>query len=185
MPALKVIIIGSGLAGSLLANGLQRNDIEVTVYERLARDAQREGYQIRLGPSALAGMRANLDPERLKFIASKFGRAGGHKGNAPIIRDKHFAPLLDLAAFHTYEKSAAINRKVLRDALADPVDEAGNLQYAKQFSHYEIIEGSQEEQVRVHFGDGTADVCDVLVGADGSHSKVSSLARQCRKAPQC
>ena len=29
------------------------------------------------------------------------------------------------------------------------------------------------EEVRVHFSDGSSDVCDVLVGAEGSGSKVS------------
>lgn len=43
--AFKVIIIGGGLAGSLLANGLSEHAIDFVVYERDAEDsATRDGY---------------------------------------------------------------------------------------------------------------------------------------------
>lgn len=174
MAGFKVIIIGSGLAGGLLANGLINSNIEVAVYERLQKHAKREGYQIRLGAPALIGMRACLSPSEIETVAAKFGRAGGVKSAAPIIYSSNFEPLLDLTKFPAYSKSAPINRVILRDTLADPVDAAGKLSYGAGFERYEILRpGKNDEKVRAWFADGSYDDCDILIGADGSHSKVS------------
>ncbi|KAH7393682.1 hypothetical protein BKA64DRAFT_746705 [Cadophora sp. MPI-SDFR-AT-0126] len=174
--AFKVIILGSGLAGSLLANGLIHNNVNTVVYERTKRHAKREGYQIRLGAPALEGMRACLNQEQINTIVSKFGRSGGMKSSAPVLYSEDFVKLLDLTRFPVYSKSAPINRGILRDTLADPVFAAGILHYERSFDHYEIINpGSTQERVRVWFEDGGSDDCDVLIGADGSHSKVNRM----------
>lgn len=174
MAPFKVIIIGSGLAGNLLANGLINNNVDVEVYERLPRDAKREGYQIRLGENALKGFRACLTPERKQAIISKFGRSNGKFAAAPIMYNGNFEPTLDLNRFPNYEKSAAISRKILRELLAEPVDEAGRLFYGKGLKDYTVINpGADDEKIRVRFDDDSTADCDILVAADGAHSKVS------------
>lgn len=170
----KVIIIGAGLSGSLLANGLHKKGIDVAVYERLERNSKREGYQIRLGAPALKGLRACLTQSELAAVVSKFGRAGGSRSAAPVCYDSQFRELLDLSRFEAYSKSAPINRVLLRDALAEPLWRAGVLHYGAQFQTYQIIgEGTEKERVRVFFSDGSSDEADMLIGADGSHSKAS------------
>jgi 2-polyprenyl-6-methoxyphenol hydroxylase-like FAD-dependent oxidoreductase len=174
MSPFKVIIVGAGLSGSLLANGLIRHDVNVAVYERLDRNVKREGYQIRMGANALAGFRACLDKEHIDKIISKFGKSGGRISSAPVVYGSDFKPLLDFTKFPTYSKSAPINRVTLRDALAVPVYDAGRMHYNKEFDRYEIITDNKgRELVRVWFKDGSSDTADILIGADGSHSKVS------------
>ncbi|GME56078.1 Monooxygenase FAD-binding protein [Neofusicoccum parvum] len=147
----KVIIIGSGLSGSLLANGLIHSSVPVTVYERMEEDSSREGYQIRLGAPALVGMRACLSEAHIMSLVQKFGRAGGKKAAAPLIRHKDFKCLLDLGKSSSY---------------------TGCLHYAKKFVKYEVVEMDEGERVRVWFHDNTSDECDILVAADGSNSRV-------------
>jgi protoporphyrinogen oxidase len=113
----KIIIIGGGLAGNLLANGLILRDIDVVVYEKDERGSKREGYQIRIGAAALVGFRACLQSERMDLL-KKFGRSGGMIASAPILYDTKFNCLLDLTKFPSYTKSAPINRVILRDFLA-------------------------------------------------------------------
>ena len=114
---LKIIIIGAGLSGTLLANGLLNSNIDFTLYERDRAHTKREGYQIRLGGPSLEGMRACLKKPDLERIVSKFGRAAGRKAVAPNVFDREFRSLIDLSAFKAYSKSAAISRVVLRDEM--------------------------------------------------------------------
>lgn len=182
MSSFKVIIIGGGLAGSLLANGLSQRSVDYIVYERDPKDsATRDGYQIRLGVSAMVGFRACLEPSQIKELMLKFGRSGGMILSAPILLDPNFNTLLDLTKFPAFTKSAPINRVVLRDFLAAPVYESGRLKYDKAFVRYEIRE--KGKPVRVFFADGTEDECDLLVAADGTSSKAGhTLCPGCRHA---
>lgn len=77
---------------------------------------------------------------------------------------------VDLTRLPTYPKSAPVNRVVLRDALAEEVD----VVYGKAFIRYEVVSGEKgrKERIKVFFEDGTEDVGDLLVAADGSGSKV-------------
>lgn len=173
MAPLKVIIIGGGLAGALLGNGLRRKGIDFMVYERDVKDSVREGYQIRLGAAALTGLRACLDESQVQQLMPLFGRAGGVISSAPGLFDTSFNTVLDLSKFPAYEKTAPISRVVLRNFLQKPLAEDGRLHYSKRFIRYEVI-GSpgKAQRVRAFFEDGTSDDCDLLVSADGNHSKV-------------
>lgn len=167
----KVLIIGAGLSGTLLANGLLKHSIECTLYERDTADAPRKGYQIRLGAPALHGFRECLSPEIKDAICAKFGRSGGAVASAPVMYNTRMQLLVDLTKFPAYPKSAPIDRVVLRDALAEPVARQGRIVYGKVFVRYEVF-GEGRQKVRAYFADGTTDEGDVLVAADGSSSKV-------------
>lgn len=77
-PKFRVCIIGAGLSGLCLANGLL-NDAEerfdVTVCERddLTYSSERGGYQIRLGRDGIAGIRGTLAPQAYADLADIWG----------------------------------------------------------------------------------------------------------------
>jgi 2-polyprenyl-6-methoxyphenol hydroxylase-like FAD-dependent oxidoreductase len=181
MSQLKVIIVGGGLSGALLGNGLLRAGISVVVYERDVADTKREGYQIRLGEPALMGFRACLGAELIaqieeKYSASKPQSASDYNTRtftAPYVYSSNFEPCLDLSAIPNYTASTTINRVVLRNFLIEPLKQHGCIKFEKKFSHYKIIyDPAEVEKVQVHFSDGSFDSCDILVGADGSGSEV-------------
>ncbi|PNP82139.1 hypothetical protein FNYG_04328 [Fusarium nygamai] len=173
MGTFRVCIVGGGLAGSLLANGLINNGVDTLVFERDEENLKREGYQIRLGDPAMTGLASCLTDSQLEAIVQRLGRYSGSSKTAPSICNTKFQTILDLSALPTYSKSSAINRVVLRDLLLDPVAAKGKVKFGKQFSHYEIIKNgpSGNESVKVNFKDGSSEYCDILVAADGSGSK--------------
>ncbi|KAK2060350.1 FAD/NAD(P)-binding domain-containing protein [Colletotrichum caudatum] len=174
MSSFKVIIVGGGLSGSLLANGLMNNGVDFTLYERDAAGAKRAGYQIRLGDAAMEGFESCLRRDRILAIQKRLGQSANQSPTAPLVCDSRFRVVLDLSRLPTYSKSAAINRVVLRDLLLDPVEEAGRVRFGTAFSRYEIVRRADgRERVNVHFADGSTDTCDVLVAADGSGSKIN------------
>ncbi|KAF5694553.1 NADP-binding Rossmann-like domain-containing protein, partial [Fusarium mundagurra] len=120
MAPFKAVIVGGGLAGSCLANGLlnkAKDPIDVIVFERDKQGSNREGYQIRLGASALVGFRACLTADQYQGLLRCFGRSGGVVSSAPAIFNKEMKLLLDLGQIPAYDKSAPIGRGRLRDFL--------------------------------------------------------------------
>ena len=104
MADFKVVIVGGGLAGALLANGLRNNGVQVMVYERDRADSNREGYQIRLGPGSQAGFRACLTDDHIGKISAKLGKSSGAQATAPSLFNTNFQEIVDLTQLPTYSK---------------------------------------------------------------------------------
>lgn len=82
--------------------------------------------------------------------------------------------LLDLFKFLVYGKNVLINWGLLCDCLVDLVYDVGKLKYSMFFEWYEVLNlGMDKEKIRVWFGDGLYDDCDLFIGVDGSYFKVS------------
>ncbi|XP_014553256.1 hypothetical protein COCVIDRAFT_40734 [Bipolaris victoriae FI3] len=165
MAPLKVIIVGGGLAGSCLANGLinkSQGDIDVL---------------IRLGAHALTGFRACLTDEQYKDLILCFGRSSGFGASAaPCIFNMRWELLLDMGQIPSYSKSAPIGRGRLRKFLRSPLEEKRLMRYGKKFVRFEIVQsnhGQGESITRVHFDDGSHEDCDVLISAEGSGSRAN------------
>lgn len=179
MAPLEVIIIGGGLAGSCLANGLvNKSDglIQVTVYEREEAGSKRGGYQIRLGSHALTGFKACLTDEQYSSLLLLFGRSGGVVSSAPcIFRPADLKVLLDLSQAPLYEKSAPIGRAVLRDFLRAPLQKLDIIRYGRSFVRYEQLEddATRQSRMRVHLSDGSQQDCDIIISAEGSASRIN------------
>ncbi|KAF4626546.1 hypothetical protein G7Y89_g11611 [Cudoniella acicularis] len=173
MPPFRVVVVGAGLAGSLLGNDLVQSDINCDVYEAKEPLSKREGYEIQLGAPALASFKACLTPEQQAAVIAKFGRSGGLVSSAPALFDTHFNMILDLRKFPSYTKSAPINRAVLRDLLRRPLNEAKRLHYHKKFKKYQVVKNpGKTDTIRVIFEDGSEELCDLLISAEGSRSPI-------------
>lgn len=184
MVTLDVIIIGGGLAGSCLANGLLNNAkdlVNVTIYESDQQDSNRDGYQIRLGSYALMGFRACLTESQYTDLLLCFGRSGGVVSSAPAIFDTNMKLVLDLSKFPAYHKSAPIGRARLRNLLQAPLLKQKVIHYGKTFVHYEVVgpEVAPDGKIRAHFSDGSSADCDILISAEGSRSRINKQLGCC------
>ncbi|KAF4499296.1 hypothetical protein FAGAP_4501 [Fusarium agapanthi] len=149
---LSVIIVGGGLAGACLANGLlNKSDgqIHVTVFERDEAGSERRGYQIRLGAHALIGFKACLTEEQYENLLPCFGKSGGVVSSAPCISSP--------------------------SDLKKPLQENNCIQFGKKYVRYEVLQGNGAGQssIRVYFSDETHHDCDVLISAEGSGSRIN------------
>lgn len=71
---LRVIIIGAGLSGLCLAQGLRRARLDVAVYERdAALAARRQGYRLHIDGRGARGLHACLPPELYELFTATCG----------------------------------------------------------------------------------------------------------------
>lgn len=174
---MRVLIIGAGLGGVCLAHGLIRAGIDVQLFERnLSSADQPASYGIHLNAHGLRALHACLPAENWQHLVSAAIPA------RDIIR--FWDPSLRLLAVHDREtpenasdpitRRRGVSRDALRDALLVGLNrEARNdsdvIQWGKTFTRYESGSGGK---VHVHFADDSEAIGDLLVGADGSNSRV-------------
>ncbi|KAI1624432.1 hypothetical protein EDD37DRAFT_657945 [Exophiala viscosa] len=169
---MRVLVIGAGFGGLCLANGLARQKgIIVDVFERHA-DPSKElaGYGLRVGADGKRALQHCLDPESFK----RFLAATTPAGSQWAFRD----PQLRLLALRDDAKISgkaeadverrAVHRFEFRDILLKGLTDP-SVHWGKSFTHYEQLDNGR---VRAHFADETSAEGDILIGADGSESKV-------------
>jgi 2-polyprenyl-6-methoxyphenol hydroxylase-like FAD-dependent oxidoreductase len=177
MASQHILIIGGGIGGLALAQGLRKFNIPFTVFERDSSPISRsQGYRLRLAGGGADSLRSCLDvPQwdlfeksgaeigpgmsRLNAIdgsdMARFGLGPGHGAFGAI---KPSMRGLDVAY--------GVDRTMLRALLLLGQDE--NIKFGKSFAKYEITESG----VKAFFNDGTTAEGTLLVGADGVASPV-------------
>src|SRR6266446_2552903 len=167
---LHVLIIGGGLGGLCLAQGLKKSGIGVAVYERdSSAQFRNQGYRISIKQEDSQALRDCL-PEnlfnlcmataiktatRLVFLDQqlhlKFAKPLPHP---PILGEEGFG----------------VNRLTLGEILLAGLE--GMVHFGKTCERFDQMEGGL---VRASFADGTAATGDLLVGADGTNSVIRAL----------
>lgn len=103
----------------------------------------------------------------------KIGLFQSNKETTPQLYDHKMKMLVDMGRLsEQYHGSAPMDRVVLRDIIMEQPLSKGIVHHGRTLCKYEIISKQGIEKVRVFFEDGTFADCDILIGADGSHSKV-------------
>lgn len=170
MRTLRVAVVGGGVGGLCLAQGLRQDGVDVTVYERdPALHSRRQGYRIHLDARAGLALHACLPPDLYRLFLDTLGRPGTAISvvdqRLEVVHRTQGAP----ASPGTPEPaalSAPADRRVLREVLAAGLD--GTLEHGREFTGFEEL----PEGVRLRFADGSTADADVLVGADGVNSRV-------------
>ncbi|ETW74978.1 hypothetical protein HETIRDRAFT_332279 [Heterobasidion irregulare TC 32-1] len=168
-----VLVVGSGLVGLTIAQGLKRRGIPCTVFERDAGQHGRlQGWSITIhwGLSALEQV---LPRELFDELISVAAATDAWADAAPAHLDRSTGNFLvidgrDLTVEHRLPPSKRrirADRAKVRNVLLAGLD----IQYDKRLSHFERVPAGG---VRAFFEDGTSEEGTVLVGADGNNSTV-------------
>jgi 2-polyprenyl-6-methoxyphenol hydroxylase-like FAD-dependent oxidoreductase len=164
-----VAVIGGGLGGLCLAQGLARDGIDVMVYERDGSSAgRRQGYRLHVDARAGVALQRCLPAEVFELFLATCGRAGTKftvlSERLRVLREMTGDPSRDPYAPETL--STSVNRQTLREVLSVGIDRL--VAYGHELTGYEAT----GDGVRLRFADGTDADADVLVGADGVNSVV-------------
>lgn len=173
----RVLIVGGGLAGLSLAQGLKRANppIPFHIFERdTSASFRAQGYRIRITPEG-AGALEKLLPGNLwnAFEATAAGvlPGMGSRLNAVTAEPANWSRPPPASNSHApvlmNGKSYNADRTVLRNVLMSGLD--GNISFDKKFDGYAT---NPDGSVEVRFADGTKENGSVLIGADGVRSAV-------------
>lgn len=169
----RVLVSGAGVAGLTAAIWLAREGFRPVVVEQ-AQDVRADGYIISLSHRSYRyaealGLLPDLKRRGAGVIASSYHRAGG-------------ATLLQLDYSRLFDGVDVI--QIMRDDLQD-------ILYAKAQDLAEFRFGTSvnaiehgETRARVTMSDGSEGEFDAVIGADGLHSTVRSLAFDARSVAQ-
>ncbi|ESZ99283.1 hypothetical protein SBOR_0324 [Sclerotinia borealis F-4128] len=166
MPPPRVIIIGAGVGGLALAQGLRRSQIDVAVFERdVLLDSRLQGYRLKIFGEFQTKLRGLLSDEAWsEFEASC---AETHLGettlNAP---DAHIIASRKGILPEGVPLPYTIDRGMLRQSMMKGIEDS--VHFGKQFVGYELTDTG----VCVFFEDGSVEEGTLLVGADGARSAV-------------
>jgi len=165
---LNVIIIGGGIGGLCLAQGLKKAGVKVAVYERDRSPTDRlQGYRVHISPNGSRALAECLPPH----LFAAFDRTCGKATRAMRFLTEDFGVLLSLstefASPDPVAKHRSVSRISLRQVLLAELDDV--VHFDKTFTHYEEL---SDGGVVAHFADGAWAVGDVLVAADGGGSQV-------------
>ncbi|MFG1819666.1 FAD-dependent oxidoreductase [Kribbella sp. NPDC049174] len=163
---MKVLVIGGGTGGLALAHGLKRAGVGVTVFERDAlRTDGLHGYRVGIDPDGSRALHALLPTELYDtFVATK---ARDPKYFNMLTEDLKEVLSLDLPpATDPVESEKSISRMTLRQVLLTGLEDV--VEFGKEFTRFE----QEGDRVTAYFADGTHATGDLLVAADGAHSRV-------------
>lgn len=170
---LRVLVIGGGIGGLCLAQGLRQAGIDVAVYERdPSARGRMQGYRLRLLPEGEQALRECLPRAAQDLLTATSNRRYTHGWAAYDERlVPQWAPTFDDPRGDAADSMGALDRATLRGILLAGLDDV--VRFGKRFTHLEQADG----RVVAYFADGGWDAGDVLVAADGVHSQVRAQLR--------
>ncbi|PFH60832.1 hypothetical protein XA68_10239 [Ophiocordyceps unilateralis] len=165
-PSPHILIIGAGVGGLTLAQGLKRSGISFQVYERDAMlDSRLQGYRLKIPGETVVKLSRGLTAAAWTTLTETSGLVHSGETNVNAVdasilacRKKRLAPdeLMPLA----------VDRGLLRRALSDGIED--HVTFGKRLVSWERLDNNKK--VSAVFADGSRASGSLLVGADGARS---------------
>jgi salicylate hydroxylase len=163
---LQVLIIGGGIGGLALAQGLRKAGVAATVFERDRTPTDRlQGYRIHINPTGGRALYACLPASLFETFVATCGKPG----NGFRFLNEKMEVLLSVAMDEPADPVArhhSASRITLRKVLLSGLDDT--VQFGKTFTRFEE---EPEGKVTAFFEDGASATGDVLVACDGARSR--------------
>jgi 2-polyprenyl-6-methoxyphenol hydroxylase-like FAD-dependent oxidoreductase len=162
--SLKVLVVGAGIGGLCLAQGLRSAGIEVRVFERERGPSAAVPYRLRLDEQGLAALARCLPADLMDLFHATCNAA-----QAPrvTILDHNLEPLLSWGTDTSPARSNAVtNRQTLREILLTGLGDI--VEYGREVVRVE----DKGDAVYAGFADGGIEAGDLLVAADGVDSLI-------------
>lgn len=164
---MRVIVIGSGIAGLSAAIGLRKVGIEVTIYER-APELREVGAGISLWANAIRALDQLGAGDAVRAVALSL--------NQSEFRADEGRRILAQFSGKALEKKIGVSPFVAMIHRADLVGAlAGLLPGVARYGCECVGVEQRGDRVVVRFANGDADEADAVVGADGIKSKVRTI----------
>ncbi|KAI1499179.1 FAD/NAD(P)-binding domain-containing protein [Biscogniauxia marginata] len=165
-----ILIIGAGVAGLALAQGLRLRSIPFRLFERYPRSHSSQGHRFRISKDGQAALNSVLSPQLQGLL--KRTAAERYLFEPRYVDAKE----LDFAKPAPVDRDTMpVDRTWIRMLTALDIEDA--IEYEKEFESYEIA----DERVQVKFTDGSLARGQLLVGADGIKSRVRKQLQPDRK----
>jgi hypothetical protein len=159
----KILIIGAGLGGLALAQGLVKAGFHATVFERDESPASRpQGYRISIRSLGMQALSALLTPEKLSRLS---------EAKVADVGDGFTCANEKMEPFFSVPQGQDAAVQFLRTELRSLLQEGIDIKWNKRLSRFE----DNGDQVVAHFEDGSHAAGDLLVGCDGGGSSVREL----------
>src|SRR6266849_6226345 len=170
MAPLKVLIIGGGIGGLCLAQGLRESGISVAVYERdESANFRSQGYRIHINPYGYHALKACLPENVFRLYEATSGEppAGTHAEYDSQLNATFSRPMRRSGGDSSVALSTEVNRLTLREILLHGLDDV--VHFGKTLESYERQQGGK---VLARFADESIAEGSILIGADGTRSVV-------------
>jgi 2-polyprenyl-6-methoxyphenol hydroxylase-like FAD-dependent oxidoreductase len=169
---IRVLVIGGGLSGLCLAQGLRKAGVDVVVYERDAGLAVRmQGHRIHIDTRGEQALCQCLPPSLYELFLATRGQPSKGITMFSVVDGQlkegvtQAFPESGSDGFITI--GSAVDRLTLRQILLAGIDDI--VHFNKAYARYEQLE---DGRVCAYFTDGTRAIGDVLVAADGVGSRI-------------